>query len=83
MWSPDGARIAFGSLRRFPDVWVIDADGSDPFNVTAHLSEDYSPSWSPNGKEIAFDSDRSGNFDIWVMSPDGTGLRQRDDRHVG
>ena len=32
------------------------------------------PTWAPDGGRIAFESDRSGNWDIWVMNPDGTGL---------
>jgi TolB protein len=37
---------------------------------------DYHPHWSPDGTHILFDSQRSGNRDLWVVNADGTGLRQ-------
>ena len=36
---------------------------------------DYWPAWSPDGKRIAFTSNRDGNYEIYVMNADGTGLR--------
>ena len=49
---------------------------------------DRRPEWSPDGSQIAFISDRSGNWDIWVMEPDGTNPRQlttdpADDKGIG
>ena len=38
-------------------------------------SWDEEPTWSPDGKWIAFGSDRTGNFDVWIVHPDGTGWR--------
>jgi Tol biopolymer transport system component len=69
-WSPDGTRIAFTSRRGHAvDIYVMDADGSNPVNLTQHPAFDSSPSWSPDGARIAFSSDRdlpepfSGNPD--------------------
>ena len=88
-WSPDGKRIVFCSDRdghphRVPDwfaseIYVMDADGSNPQNRTNHPSDDTSPSWSPDGKRIAFVSDRDRLLDIhgfptseiYVMDADG------------
>jgi Tol biopolymer transport system component len=42
-------------------------DGSGLTQLTDNLAWDMFPAWSPDGKKIAFDSDRMGNFDIWVM----------------
>ena len=80
-WSPDGKRIAFSSNRdghvidgiTTLEIYVMDANGNNPQNLTNNPSNDYSPSWSPDGKRIAFVSDRDKKFiaDIYVMDADG------------
>ena len=83
-WAPDGKRIAFVSDRDgHPDVipgwftseiYVMDADGGNQQKLTNNPSRDTSPSWSPDGKRIAFQSDRDGNFnvEIYVIDADGS-----------
>lgn len=44
--------------------------------LTTHTAIDDYPAWSPDGKKIVFTSDRSGNFDIWVMDADGSSQKQ-------
>jgi TolB protein len=71
--SPDGRRIAF---RRIVDgnnseVFVADADGSHPRNLTNDPAFDGWPAWSPDGRRIAFASNRRGNQQIFVMDADG------------
>jgi TolB protein len=80
-WSPDGSTILFASDADGPwtgslDVWAMDADGSDPRNLTAVENESSSYEadavWSPDGSRVAYFSDLEGR-DIWTMNPDGTG----------
>jgi Tol biopolymer transport system component len=54
----------------------MNADGSGQRRLTFHLAEDTMPSWSPSGTRIAFTSDRSGRFEVYVVNADGSGLRQ-------
>ena len=80
-WSPDGKRIAFSSNRdghvidgiTTLEIYVMDANGDNPQNLTNNPSNDYSPSWSPDGKRVAFVSDRDKRFiaEIYVMGADG------------
>ena len=76
--SPDGTKIAFTSYRdeNF-EIYVMDADGKNPKNLTLHLDDDTSPAWSPDGTKIAFGSrqvreDILNHSDIFVMKADGT-----------
>jgi Tol biopolymer transport system component len=74
--SPDGTRIAFTSTRDGnPEIYVINADGSNPRNLTNSPASDNQPAWSPDGTRIAFVSDRDGNPEIYSMSAaDGSGV---------
>jgi len=75
-WSPDGKKIAYSSAvwnekqKKFInyDIYIMNADGSNPRKMTTSLADDYSPVWSPDGKKIAFTSDRRGDADIFVMN---------------
>jgi Tol biopolymer transport system component len=71
-WSPDGSRIAFSSNRTGKSkIWLIEASGGTPTQLTVDDAQDADPEWSPDGSHIAFTSDRSGNSDIWIMSSTG------------
>ena len=55
------------------------SDGSNPRPLTDHPAEDRSPSWSPDGQHIAFDSERDGRAEIYVMDSDGSNPRRLTD----
>lgn len=71
-------RIAFVSDRDGNlEIYLMNADGSRQVNLTNHLSNDWQPTWSPKGEQIAFRSDRDGTFswpslvqDIYVLDVD-------------
>ena len=67
------AQIAFTSGRDGnAEIYVMDADGKNQRRLTHHPAEDGWPSWSPDGKKIAFSSYRNGgNIQIFVMDSDG------------
>ena len=69
MWSPDGAKIAFNTSRDGnQEIYVMNADGSDPTNVTnAPDSAEGLADWSPDGRRLALYSDRPGNKDVFVV----------------
>ncbi len=76
-WSPDGTKIAFVSYRDHNhEIYVMNADGKNPKNLTLHLDDDTCPTWSPDGTKIAFWSRQvAGEIpilsDIFVMDADG------------
>jgi Tol biopolymer transport system component len=72
-WSPDGTKIAFTTFREgVAEVYVMDANGSNPTNLTNSPNWDFSPAWSPDGEKIAFISQRDGNAELYVMNANGS-----------
>jgi tricorn protease len=83
--SPDGKLVAFSYLG---DVWTVEAIGGVARPVTQHEAHDYGPVFSPDGRWIAFSSNRHGQYDVFV-SPAYGGKPRRltfdsaDDRVIG
>ena len=84
-WSPDGKRIAFTSERDWLldkdgwptyEIYVMDADGRNQRNLSNNDSDEWGTSWSPDGKRIAFSSERNGNLDLYVMDANGGNQRR-------
>jgi TolB protein len=73
-WSPDGSQIAYTGLApnsRNTEVYVMNADSSEPRRLTDAPGFDENPAWSPDGTRIVFQTDRDGNFMLYIMAVDG------------
>ena len=66
--SPQGDKIAFCYKG---DVYVVNANGGKATQITTNAAYDGDPIWSPDGKQIAFATDRNGNFDVYLVSAEG------------
>jgi Tol biopolymer transport system component len=88
VWKPGGAKLAFDSDRADPDptdaraindIFKMNPDGTGVVKLTHSGSFNGSPGWSPDGKKIAFESDRrnhQGRGEIYVMDSDGSNVRR-------
>ena len=66
--SPDGSTIAFAYKG---DLYCVPATGGEARQLTTHAAYDSQPIWSPDGKKIAFTSNREGSLDVYVISAKG------------
>lgn len=82
VWSRDGRRFAIQvnsrTTKNSAHIWIVDVATGAAHKLAAHTEAyvDETPSWFPDGKRIAFQSNRSGRMEVWVMNADGTGARQ-------
>lgn len=90
--SPDGTQIAFCYKG---DIFTVPAKGGKATQITSNPAYDSNPVWSPDGRQIAFASDRKGSLDIYLVSAQGgtpkrittsshteTPMAFRDDKHI-
>lgn len=91
-FSPDGKKIVFRSLTQMPgmnwglglitrnsEIFVMNADGTNPVNLTNNAAFDGWCAWSPDGAKILFSSNRAGPAGIgqlFTVNPDGANLQQ-------
>ena len=71
--SPDGKRIAFDLLG---DIYELPIEGGEARALASGMAWDMQPRYSPDGKWIAFTSDRAGGDNLWIMDANGGGARQ-------
>lgn len=71
--APDGRTIAFDMLG---DIYTMPIEGGTPTRIAEGLAYEHQPRFSPDGKRIAFVSDRAGGDNIWLMNRDGSDKKQ-------
>ncbi|WP_298757211.1 S41 family peptidase [uncultured Psychroserpens sp.] len=71
--SPNGSQIAFTYNA---DIYVVSVNGGKATRLTTNSAYDTKPVWSHDGRQIAFASNRHGNFDVFVMSSTGTNVKR-------
>jgi TolB protein len=70
---------SLGSIERNSEIFIAEIDGSNEINLSNNAAFDGWPIWSPDGKRIAFASNRTGPANtgqIWLVNPDGSQLKQ-------
>src|SRR6266550_2207645 len=72
-WSPDGTHIAYTSFINTRDVFVSNADGSNPVRVTSAPEQENNPRWSPDSHRLVFCRVLNGFFQLFTINADGTG----------
>ena len=74
--SVDAVKIVYQSSRGLADfrynLYVMNTNEKKPIKLTKGPASDITPVWSPDGRKIAFSSDRDGDNEIYVMNADGT-----------
>ena len=90
-WSPDGQWILFNSTRDgvddsnaegyYRDLYLMRPNGTDVRRLTRHRGINAFASWSPDGRNLAFQSDREQTWQVFTMGLDGTGLQQITHHH--
>jgi hypothetical protein len=79
-WSADGTRLAFAAgVNGVSQVFVGQAGGGTPIQITTEEIYAGQPAWSPDGQQLAYVAERNGNLDIWAVALDGSQPRRLTD----
>jgi TolB protein len=70
-WSPRGDAIVYTQRQGTHDLWAINPDGSNPRRITAGPGDNQGAAWAPNGRHLAFQSNRLGRWQVFAMALDG------------
>jgi Tol biopolymer transport system component/predicted Ser/Thr protein kinase len=87
--SPDSKRLAYAALRQNADIWRLPVfpqtglPNGPPEAVISTTREDSRGGWSPDGKTVAFNSDRGGDMNIWLFTLADSNARQLTTGHGG
>ncbi|MSP13122.1 MAG: hypothetical protein EXR62_09205 [Chloroflexi bacterium] len=78
-WNADHSLLAFsrqdGDANARYHIWIVEAAGANPRQLSFGDFNDTHPTWSADGRFLAFASDRSGDWDIFIMDADGSNVR--------
>jgi TolB protein len=84
-WSRDGKRVVYSSYlgSQWHQLWLMTADGGDPFQLTYGQGDATAPRWAPNGKRIAYISNEAGNTALCIVDiPGGSIERVRAEQRI-
>ncbi|MCB9098947.1 MAG: PD40 domain-containing protein [Anaerolineales bacterium] len=74
-WSSSGQALLTSDHNGDRDIYLVNPTGV-PINLTETVGDDLQPAWSPDEQQIAFSSNRTGNFEIYIINADGSQLTQ-------
>ncbi len=67
-WSPDGAKIAYSSIRTGDNqLFIASSEAGNPFRITFSDGDSYTPVWSPDGSRLAYISNAGSQFTLWTI----------------
>ncbi len=72
-WAPDGTRILF---QRDDNLFILDVTSRQEVQLTNSPAVEAGAAWSPDGAQIVFHADNAGDYDLFLINADGSGLRR-------